>query len=848
MAEAISRLRNQLRQLRWYSFAIVVGSLLVVVAIDGFVAHILWRNRDEAVQNAEAENSDLAKVLEKYVLTNMQGIDLVITSTARAIEAAPALKEPGSQRLRELLQARLMSFPNVGNLAVMDRNGNVLASSRSHAGDAGQEVNVSERAYFQMVRDNPKGGLYIDVPRASRTTGELVIGLSRPLMTADGTFDGLVFASLTVASLRDFLGVVNVGRNGLVTLYRDDGTVLARVPAGVTQPGETYPNQPLFTTYLPRALSGSFEGVGLADGQIRHLSYRKIEGLPLVVTVARARGEFLANWYGQVRTYAVAAALFTLLILGLGIYLSHEMNRREDSERDLIEQEHLIRLVADNVPMLIAYVDRHGTYRFVNRVASSWMKRPIGDFAGHQVSDVLPAALFERAKPRIEAALRGINVGFEEKRLYGDGIERWADVTYVPVTDNAGPDKSEEVIGYIVLVADISGRKRAEAQLHEHEEQLRQSQKMEVVGQLTGGVAHDFNNLLGVILGNLDLLDSILASNPEAQRILQRAISAVERGGSLTRQLLAFSRKQVLMPQSLDVNHLLVDLAALLRRTLGESVEVETVAAENLWQCRADRTQLETAILNLALNARDAMPKGGCVTIDAANFVLDDIYASQYAEVTPGDYVALSVTDTGTGMSANVVERAFEPFFTTKEVGKGSGLGLSMVYGFVKQSGGHIRLYSEPDLGTTVKLFLPRATDGKIMPKPLPDPAAPRGAGQLILVVEDNLPLRQVAVISLNSLGYATLEATTVAEAITLLEQHDDIALLFTDIMLPGGRNGFDLADEARKRWPQLKILFASGHPNVAQSAESLAAGAVIVPKPFRAADLARHVRATLEG
>ena len=475
------------------------------------------------------------------------------------------------------------------------------------------------------------------------------------------------------------------------------------------------------------------------------------------------------------------------------------------------------------------------------------MKRPVGDFAGHRVSDILPPALYERAKPRIEAALRGINVGFEEKRLYGDGVERWADVTYVPVTDKSGPDKAEEVIGYIVLVADISGRKRAEAQLREHEEQLRQSQKMEVVGQLTGGVAHDFNNLLGVILGNLDLLDSILQDNPEAQRILQRAIGAVERGGSLTRQLLAFSRKQVLLPQVIDVDHLLVDLATLLRRTLGESVEVDTQAAPNLWQCRADRTQLETAILNLALNARDAMPKGGRVTIDAANFTIDDIYAGQYTEVTPGDYVALSVTDTGTGMTADVVDRAFEPFFTTKEIGKGSGLGLSMVYGFVKQSGGHIRLYSEPAIGTTVKLFLPRATDAKAMPKPRPDPAAPRGAGQLVLVVEDNVPLRQVAVISLNSLGYATLEATTVAEAIALLEKHADIALLFTDIMLPGGRNGFDLADEARVRWPQLKILFASGHPNVAQSAEAVAAGAVIVPKPFRVSELARHVRATLE-
>ena len=708
MTEIITRFRNRLRQLRWYSFAIVLGSLVVVLAIDGFVAHILWMNRDEAVRNAEKENNDLARVLEKYVLTNMQGVDLVITSTALAIESTPALKKPGSPRLTELLQARLMSFPNVGNLAVIDRNGNVIGSSHG-AGGPGQEVNVSERAYFQMVRDNPKGGLYIDVPRPSRTSGEPVIGLTRPLMTPDGSFDGLVFASLTVASLRDFLGVVNVGHNGLVTLYRDDGTVLARVPPGVTQPGEIYPNQPLFTTYLPRAPAGNFEGVGLADGQIRHISYRKIESLPLVITVARARTEFLANWYRQVRTYGAAAVLFTLVILGLGIYLSHVMNRREDSERNLIEQEHLIRLVADNVPMLIAYVDKNLTYRFVNRVASSWMKRPVGDFIGNSVSDILPPVLYERAKPRIEAALRGISVGFEEKRVYGDGVERWADVTYIPVTEQGSLDQSEEVIGYIVLAADISGRKKAEATLQEHEEQLRQSQKMEVVGQLTGGVAHDFNNLLGVILGNLDLLDAILKDTPETQRILQRAINAVERGGSLTRQLLAFSRKQVLLPQSIDVDHLLVDLAALLRRTLGESVEVETEAAPNLWQCRADRTQLETAILNLALNARDAMPKGGRVVIEAANFVIDEIYAGQYAEVTPGEYVVLSVTDTGTGMTDDVKSRIFLPFFTTKDVGEGTGLGLPVVHGIVTAHGGRIEVESAPGQGSVFRVLLPIA-------------------------------------------------------------------------------------------------------------------------------------------
>jgi CheY-like chemotaxis protein len=369
---------------------------------------------------------------------------------------------------------------------------------------------------------------------------------------------------------------------------------------------------------------------------------------------------------------------------------------------------------------------------------------------------------------------------------------------------------------------------------------------MEVVGQLTGGVAHDFNNLLGVILGNLDLLDAVLEGKPEEQRILQRAIGAVERGGSLTRQLLAFSRKQMLTPQSIDVDHLLLDLAALLRRTLGESYDVSTKVTPDLWHCRADRTQLETALLNLSLNARDAMAKGGRLVLDGENFVIDDAYAAKFAEVQPGEYVVISVTDNGSGMPPEVTDRAFEPFFTTKEVGKGSGLGLSMVYGFIKQSGGHVRLYSEPGIGTVVKLFLPRATDGVIRAKPTPDTIA-RGEGQLILVVEDNVPLRQVAVISLNNLGYATLEAGTVDEAIVILEQHDDIALLFTDIVLPGGRNGFELAAVVRERWPGLKVLFASGHPNVAQSAEAVAAGAVIVPKPFRVSDLARHVRAMLD-
>jgi nitrogen-specific signal transduction histidine kinase/CheY-like chemotaxis protein len=410
----------------------------------------------------------------------------------------------------------------------------------------------------------------------------------------------------------------------------------------------------------------------------------------------------------------------------------------------------------------------------------------------------------------------------------------------VPVSEGAG--------GYLVVVADVTGRKRSEARLRDHEEKLRQAQKMEVVGQLTGGIAHDFNNLLGVILGNLDLLDSMLGERPDAQTVLRRAIEAVERGGSLTRQLLAFSRKQVLQPRPIDLGASMEELAHLLRRTLGESVEIVTGCSDDLWPCHADQAQLETAILNLALNARDAMPKGGRLGIVAENFTIGAAEAAQFSDVRPGDYIVLSISDTGIGMPTDVAARAFEPFFTTKEVGKGSGLGLSMVYGFVKQSGGHVRLYSELGVGTTVKLFLPRASDESATsaqrPRAAETPAL--GSGELILVVEDNLPLRQVAVTTLEKLGYRTIEAASGAEALAALEAYPEVALLFSDVVLPGGQNGFDIAAEARRRNPKLRVLFASGHPNIRDAAHGAPPGATIMSKPFRAADLAISVKQAL--
>ncbi|MGZ5748204.1 MAG: ATP-binding protein [Caldimonas sp.] len=839
----LARLRPLLGPLRWPSLAIVVAGALIVLLCDGFVAYVVWSSHRQAVRSAESETADLARVLQEFVLKTVQGVDLMLSSTARTIAADPSLRTPGNPRLAALLRQQRMVYPGVGGLAVIDANGDLVTDTQGNGG-AGRAYTFADRAFMAAHRGDPSRGLFFDAPRIGRVNGMHIIGVSRALLDPDGNFDGVVFAALTVTSLHEMFAAVNVGHTGAISLFRDDGLLLARTPDDGAIVGSTMAGVPLFVTHLPQAASGTFEGSGTADGVSRRISYRRLPGLPLVVTVARATSEVLATWRSNAWTYAIAAAIVNFLILGLGALLAREVARREASETEVRERERLIRLVADNVPMLIAYVDKNRVYRFANRLAARWMNTPVEAFAGRKVEDVVPPAFYERSKERIEAALAGTYLRFEEQRTYGDGVERWADVSYVPVREG-------EAGGYIVLVSDISDRKAAEERLREREDQLRQAQKMEVVGQLTGGVAHDFNNLLSVIVGNLDLLAMDLA-DPRQRPILQRAIDAVERGGTLTRQLLAFSRKQMLQPRSIDVAELLDDVGALLRRTLGESVVVAAVADDGLWPCRADRHQLETALLNLALNARDAMAKGGRLAIVASNFVLDAAYARRHAEVTPGDYVAIAVSDDGTGMTAEIAARAFEPFFTTKEVGKGSGLGLSMVYGFCKQSGGHVRLASEPGAGTTVTLYLPRADSPPRRAEPAPPPV-PRGRGQRILVVEDNAPLREVAVTALRNLGYTTFAAETADDALAVLADRPEIALLFTDVMLAGGRSGFELAAEAQARRPRLKVLYASGHPNLDPSAPggrfgaSLPEGAVIVAKPLRVADLAKRVETALE-
>jgi PAS domain S-box-containing protein len=381
------------------------------------------------------------------------------------------------------------------------------------------------------------------------------------------------------------------------------------------------------------------------------------------------------------------------------------------------------------------------------------------------------------------------------------------------------------------------------------EEQLRQSQKMESVGQLTGGIAHDFNNMLAVITGTIDILGDAVSDKPQLAAIAKLISEAADRGAELTGHLLAFARKQPLQPREIDANALMIESEKLLRRTLGEQVEIDLRLESNIWPALIDPTQLTTALLNLAVNARDAMPNGGKLTLETKNVVLDQSYARANAEVHAGDYVMVAVSDTGDGIPEAIRQKIFEPFFTTKEIGRGTGLGLSMVYGFVKQSAGHIKVYSEERHGTTFKLYLPRAGSLAEDIAEAPHESAIEGGTETILVVEDDALVRGSVTTLLQSLGYETLTAANAAEALAIADDGAQFDLLFTDVIMPGTMNGRQLAEEMAKRRAALKVLFTSGYTENAISHHGrLDPGVLLLAKPYRNVELARMLRSALDG
>ncbi|WP_246732115.1 hybrid sensor histidine kinase/response regulator [Bradyrhizobium yuanmingense] len=422
----------------------------------------------------------------------------------------------------------------------------------------------------------------------------------------------------------------------------------------------------------------------------------------------------------------------------------------------------------------------------------------------------------------------------------GEAVGLRKDGTTFPMDLSVGEARQDGELIFVGIVHDLTARKLTE-------QQLQQAQKMETVGQLSGGIAHDFNNLLTVIIGNAEHLSEQLKARPDLGRFADDICQSGERGAELTQRLLAFSRRQLLRPQTIDCRSLLDSMFKLLKRTLREDIEIRTTSGPGTILAFADRAQLESAVLNLALNAQDAMPSGGHLTLATELVTIEDDDGAVHREVAPGSYVLIAVTDDGEGMTPEVAARAFEPFFTTKEVGKGSGLGLSMVYGFAKQSGGHVSIYSEAGLGTTARIYLPRASTGRSQAD-LPDgeDTAPRGY-ETVLIVEDDPFVRSSVIRRVEALGYRVVAAVNGKDALHQLQGDPGIDLLFTDIVMPGGMSGWELADQARRVRPGLPVLFTSGYALEALVEQGRAqARAVVLTKPYRKVELAQRLRDAL--
>ncbi len=559
----------------------------------------------------------------------------------------------------------------------------------------------------------------------------------------------------------------------------------------------------------------------------------RLTSLALAVGVALCLGAI--GWLCAIRGREVAARRHLEEELrGLNVELEDRVQERASEVKRASD---LLNTVVESLPDTVILKEAADDFKYllINAAGERLFGRDRDEILGRIDHELFPreqADLLLRDSKEVATSGR-MHMSLDRKFSTPIGI-RTVESRNVPIANGSGAP------GLILnILRDVTSAKAIE-------EQLRQLQRIDAIGRLTGGVAHDFNNLLAIIHGNSELIRTKLEDGTETAEMADDVVNASARGAELVRRLLAFARMQHLEPEAVDLGARLSNVVALLERSLGEKINVRVKAAKKLWHAIVDPTQVDDALVNLAINARDAMPNGGTLTIETQNVTLDEDYAAHHVEVTPGDYVMMAVSDTGTGMTPEVIARAFEPFFTTKEEGQGTGLGLSQVFGWVKQSGGHIKIYSELGHGTTIKLYLPRAKSHGDTKVAEPDVATPQG-DETIFVVEDNPNVRRTVIRQLHDLGYRTIEAESGAEAIRRAREGAAFDLLLTDVVMPGGMTGYQLADKLRIERADIRVLFTSGYTELAAATGQAARKEALLSKPYRKQDLGRAVRLALD-
>jgi PAS domain S-box-containing protein len=834
---------------------LVFRLLAYAVVTAGLLGALLLYLREEAIASGEAVLSAFAQLTEDQTTRIFADVDLTLQTVDEKLVIARHEGAPNDDAIRAELVALVVNRPFLKGIAVLDANGRILYGSEGRS----RGLDLSDDAFFGNSRNDLASRFLIGLPIRGRTLDGWVIPVTRTLRGPKGEFAGVIVAGVNPLFFDGVWTVPKSVREQATALWTDNGLLLMRSPFDERAMGTSMFSRSLVAALKGPDSEGTYRTNSLIDGRDRVVAYRRLTAYPtLVLSITQPTDVVLGAWWRTVWLVVAGWAVAGAVVAGLATWLYREWSRHR-----VTEDRYRMLFKASPYPT-IALDRRTRKFLAVNDAAVEqygWSREELLTMSSNDLyppDDLLKVeALREGSKLDLLRTLGGLR---HHKK---DGSIIDVEMTMRPIDIDGRP-------GYLATAEDVTKRlvamkARLEADTAREiadaaretsdrgrllaEDHLRQSQKMEAVGQLTGGIAHDFNNILMVILANADELqeEKNLDAATLSQRI-ERITEAVLRASALTRQLLAFSRKQPLDPKQTDLNDLVSETGKLLRRSLGGQIEIDSVLPDGLWTINIDRTQLETALVNLCVNARDAMPKGGKLLIETRNVTLNKGNITEAPDVAPGDYVMLSVADTGCGMPQETVVKVFEPFFTTKEVGKGTGLGLSMVYGFIKQSDGHITVHSEVGRGTTFRLYLLRS--GGVVEEAAirPTTSLPRGS-ERILVVEDEPQVRASVVKQLESLGYAVSEAADGSAAVTAFEAATlPYDLLLTDVIMPGAVGGRALADKVARRWPATKIVFVSGYAENEVLHDGQAEdGVVLLSKPFRKSDLARTIRQALD-
>ena len=870
MTESTPKTSSLLVSGRTFVFRLVASILSINLFVVGLAGFSLYHSRKLYYNRVANQTQNLSQSLSLTLAGIIDKTSIALLSLEFEMEKQIRSGRIDSQSLGSLLLNQKRHIPEIDGLRIANVHGDVIYRDRTDPGSPAN--NIADRDHFIYARNNPDSGLIISKPLFGRYSKKWQFNVDRRINNPDGSFAGIVYGSISLDYLLELFSRFDLGKHGAITLRDGELTVVVRYPEPYSI-GSKSVSREWRAQHQAGQTTGTYTTSGSLDKIERTFSYYKIPGYPLYVNVGLATGDYLTSWRNEAMILLTFVLLFSSGSLVSAWLIYRNRKREEQAEAELIghrdhlektvrertsdleakniqlteetvlrkqTEDHLKKtaIIMDKMTDSVAWISRNGNFLYVNDAACGMYGYTREEMLSISVSDVVPHFPSEAWHNHWEELERVKVLHFETVNRTRDGHEFPVEVTsnYLDI---------DSIEYNCAIIRDISERKAAEAEKQHLMAQLNQSQKIESIGRLAGGVAHDFNNMLGVILGHAELALMHLDPGQSTHAHLTEILNATERSANLTRQLLAFARKQTITPKVLDLNETVASMFKMLHRLIGEDIRLTWQPAANLWLVKIDPSQIDQILANLCVNSRDAISGLGVIAMETQNSTIDAGYCAVHGDAAPGEYVRIAVSDNGCGMDKETLSHIFEPFFTTKETGTGTGLGLATVYGIVRQNNGFINIYSEPGQGTTFTIYLPRH-DGETEAVAGDEAPLMRG-NETILLVEDEPANLEITAMMLQNLGYAVHSASTPGEAIRLAREHaSGIHLLITDVIMPE-MNGQDLSTNVLSVCSHVKLLFMSGYTaNVITHHCVLDEGINFIQKPFTTKDLATKIRDVL--